>query len=119
MFEMHCRENFILITFQFSAGKPAKSWASASCTSCPGRLDSLSSGTPSPPELPHSRGWKAPQRPGHCLGVSCPSPQRRLEMEMEHVGNISPLQPLVPPPRSGFSWESSPVDGAVCLPQQG
>lgn len=31
MFEMHCRENFILITSQFSAGKPARRQLGFSC----------------------------------------------------------------------------------------
>lgn len=84
----------------------------------------MSSGTSSPLGVPHSRGWKAPQRDGHCLGISCTSsPQGVLEpgpgdgeMEMEHMGE--PQQPLVPPTMlSPAAWVSlGKLPGGMGLP---
>lgn len=129
MFEIHCRENFLLITFQFSAGRPARSWASAPCTSCPRRLDGLSSGTSSPLGLPHSRAGKHLRETGHCSGISCSSsPQRMLELgqvmwgwRWSTWGNISPLQPLVPHSMLslGVPGKAPQWDGAACLPTAG
>lgn len=130
MFEMNCREIFILITFQFSSGEPAGLQLPAHRV--PGDWTVCPQGLPVPRNCHTAGAGKHLRESGHCLGIPCPpSPQRRLEpglggvvVEMEHHhhgGDHWPPAALGAPTTLslGVPRKGPQRDGAACLPTAG